>query len=336
MDKKWGVALALLLCAGGGLFAAPKVRIRLASLAPEATAWGKALNRMATEWLSATGGEVELIVHHNGALGSDEGEVLKKLRANAVQAAVFTSVGMNSISKKIFTLSCPFFIRDDAELRYILDNVGAELETGIESEKFKLVAWSHLGWIRFFGREPIRTPADLKKQTLVGPPDMPELNNMFKSLGYTVVPTAYNDTLMALSSKKADAVFQLPPFVAAFQLFGVAKNMLPLNISPVMGGIVMNEAGWRRIPDKYKQKLLEISRRIAQDIDKGSIAMSAEAIQTMKRNGLLESSPSEADKQLWIHEMETAMPSFLGGRNPIADPVLYQRISDLLKTYRKK
>jgi TRAP-type C4-dicarboxylate transport system substrate-binding protein len=336
MHKEQGIALALLLCAGGGLFAAPKVRIRLASLAPETTAWGKALNQMKKEWEAATGGDVELIVHHNGALGSDESEVLKKLRANAVQAAVFTSVGMNSISKKVFTLSCPFLVRSDDEIRYILSNVSGELEAGIESEKFKLIAWAHLGWIRFFGREPIRTPADLKKQTVVGPPDMPELNNMFKSLGYTVVPTAYNDTLMVLSSKKGDAVFQLPAFVAAYQLFGVAKNMLPLDISPVMGGIVMNEAGWRRIPDKYKQKLLEISRRIAQDIDKGSAAMSAEAVRTMERNGLVESSPSAADKQLWINEMESAMPSFVGGRNPIADPVLYQRISDLLKTYRKR
>ena len=328
------MTLALLLSAGGLLFAAPKVRIRLASLAPEATAWGKALNTMAVEWAKATGGEVELTVHHNGALGSDEGEVLKKLRADMVQAAVFTSVGMNSISKKIFTMSCPFLIRNDAEMRYVLDDLGAELESAIESEKFKLVAWSRVGWIRFFGRNPIRTPADLKKQTIVGPPDMPELNNMFKSLGYTVVPTSYNDTLMVLSSKKADAVFQIPPFVAAFQLFGVAKNMLPLDISPVMGGIVMNERGWRKIPDKYKPKLIEISRRIALEIDKGSTAMSEEAIKTMERNGLVPSSPSADDERLWINEMEAAMPLFTGGRSPIADPVLFRRISELLKKYR--
>jgi len=69
------------------LFAQAKVTIRLASLVPENTAWGAGINRMAAEWSKITNGEVEIIVFHNGTAGG-EGEVLRKLKINQIQAAV--------------------------------------------------------------------------------------------------------------------------------------------------------------------------------------------------------------------------------------------------------
>jgi len=49
------------------LFAQRKITIKLASLVPENTAWGAAINRLAAEWARITNGEVEVIVYHNAA-----------------------------------------------------------------------------------------------------------------------------------------------------------------------------------------------------------------------------------------------------------------------------
>lgn len=335
MKKLFLPAFCFLIAASYAV-AAPTIEIKLASIAPEATAWGRALNRMAKEWSDATGGQVKLTVYHDGRLGSEERTVLQKLRGNQIQAAVISSVGMNSISKKLLTLSSPFLIRNNKEMDYVLSELGGELEGIIENSGYKLVAWSRVGWVRFFGRRPIAVPADLKAQKIAGPEDMPELNNMFKLLGYTVVPTTYNDVLIALTSNKVDAVFQIPPFVASMQLFGIAKNMMPLDICPVMGGIVMNETAWKRVPEKHRKKILDIARRIATENDAGAQKLTDDSIGAMLRNGLVQNTLSPAQEKLWSDEQIAAMPSLLGGRNSVLEPVIYRRVEDLLKKYRQK
>ncbi|MDR0487527.1 MAG: C4-dicarboxylate ABC transporter, partial [Treponema sp.] len=64
------------LCAVNPLSAQRKITIKLASLIPENTAWGAAINKMAADWYKATNGEVEMIVYHNATAG-DEPEVLR-------------------------------------------------------------------------------------------------------------------------------------------------------------------------------------------------------------------------------------------------------------------
>ena len=110
------------------VFAAPKkvVTIKLASIAPENSPWGKALNKMASEWADISSGEIRLIVYHNGTQGSEQ-DVLRKLKQNQIQAAVFTSVGMSAISNEIMTVSAPFLIRTDDEFNYIINNLNSLL-----------------------------------------------------------------------------------------------------------------------------------------------------------------------------------------------------------------
>ncbi|MDR2509171.1 MAG: TRAP transporter substrate-binding protein DctP [Spirochaetaceae bacterium] len=328
--------LFIVFCfAAGTGFAAP-VEVRLASIAPENSAWGKALNQMAVEWKAATGGQVILRVWHNGVLGGEEAVILQKLRTNQIQAAVFTSSGMSNISKKLFTLSAPFLIRNDDEMNYVLENVGGSLEEEIERSGFQLVAWSRIGWIRFFSRYPVSVPADLKRQKLSGSSDTPELSNMFKTMGYTVVTTSFSDLLVALNSGTIDAIYQIPPFVASMQLFGIIKNMMPLDIAPVMGGIVINQATWRRIPERYRAKILEISRRIASENDDGARQLSADSVSIMQRYGLVSTPLTKAQEQLWIDEASTAIPAMMNDRNSALDAGIYRSIQNLLSAYRKR
>jgi TRAP-type C4-dicarboxylate transport system substrate-binding protein len=158
-----------------------KLVIKLASLAPESTPWGEALNNLAKQWTQASGGEIEVRVYHNGVAGS-ETDVLRKLRQNQVQAAVFTSIGISLISPSLMTLSAPFFIRTDDELNAVLSEVRGELEKGIENAGFKTIAWSKVGWVNFFSRQPVRVPDDLKKQKLAGDPTMQSFNDAFSAM----------------------------------------------------------------------------------------------------------------------------------------------------------
>jgi TRAP-type C4-dicarboxylate transport system substrate-binding protein len=314
------------------LSAAPqKVTIKLASLVPENTPWGKALNQMAADWARVSNGEVVLQVYHNGSMGS-EADVLRKLKANNIQAAILTSFGLNSITREVMTLSCPFLIRNNAELDVVLNKLKPELEQRINSNHFFMLAWSKVGWVRFFSKSPVFVPADMKRQKLGTNETDTDLMDAFKAMGYKMVPVAQNQILVSLSGGQIEAVYQSPVNAGGLQIFGLAKNMASINIAPFMGGIVMNEVAWKRIPDKYKPELLRIAKRLEADLDVSIQRLEAETIETMKRYGLVINQLSPSQEQLWYDDVNRALPVLLG---TTFNRAMYEKIEAILQDYRK-
>jgi TRAP-type C4-dicarboxylate transport system substrate-binding protein len=309
-----------------------KITIKLASLVPENTPWGAELNRMAREWAAATNGEVELLVYHNGVAGG-EADVLRKLKGNQIQAAILSSFGLNSLTPghEIMTLSCPFLIRDNTELDLVFNSLKPDLEDRINRGGFFTLAWSKVGWVRFFSKSPVFVPADLKRQKLGTNEQEPALMDAFKAMGYQMVPVAMNQILVYLNGGMIDAVYQSPVNVGGLQIFGVAKNMASIHVAPFMGGIVMNQSAWRSIPDRYKPEVLRIAKQLEADLDTSIQQLEADAIATMKSYGLVINELSPAQEQLWYDDVNRIIPSLLGNT---FNREIYERIGALLAAHR--
>ncbi|MDR2051845.1 MAG: TRAP transporter substrate-binding protein DctP, partial [Treponema sp.] len=303
LQKKFPLVLILFLvlmaCIPFSVFAQRrKVTLKIASLVPESTAWGQALNAMSREWSAATNGNVELIIYHGGIVG-EEADVVRKLRLNQIQGAVLTSLGINLISPEVMSLSVPFLIRNEEELTLALDTFKPELDANINKAGFYMLAWAKAGWVRIFSRNPVFVPADLKRQKVGAPPTMPELIQVFKTMRYQVVPLGYNDMLVSLNSGAIDALYLSPVYAGALQLFGIAKHMTTLNLAPILGGIVLNQRGWRAVPDEYKPRLIEITRNIEQNISSSIQGLENDAIKTMVNYGLIIHDINASQEQLW-------------------------------------
>jgi TRAP-type C4-dicarboxylate transport system substrate-binding protein len=330
--------LVLLFVLGALLFPDPafaqrrRVTIKLASLVPENTPWGAALNRMAREWAAATNGEVEMQIYHNGVAGG-EADVLRKLKGNQIQAAILSSFGLNAITPghEIMTLSCPFLIRNNEELDLVLDVLKPDLEAQINRQGFFTLAWSKVGWVRFFSKAPVFVPADLKRQKLGTNEQEPALMDAFKAMGYQMVPVSMNQVLVYLNGGMIDAVYQSPVNVGGLQIFGVARNMASINIAPFMGGIVMNQTAWRSIPDRYKPELLRIAKELEAELDTSIQELEAGAIATMRDYGLVVNEVSPAQEQLWHEDVDRVIPSLLG---TTFNREIYERIEALLRSRR--
>ncbi|MDR3146271.1 MAG: TRAP transporter substrate-binding protein DctP [Treponema sp.] len=333
MKKSGPFLIAVLICSLMNpltVSAQRRITVKLASLVPERSPWGERLMQIAAEWNRITNGEVEMVISHNGVAGSEE-TVLKKLNANQIQAAVFTSFGLNQISPEIMTLSCPFLIRDEEEFDRVLEGLKPELEAKIAEKNYVMLAWSKAGWVNLFSRAPVFVPADLKRQKLGTPSTEPKLTQAFNSMGFRLVAVDMNDVQVKLASGMIDAVYQSPAAVAAYQIFGIAKNMASIKIAPFMGGIVINQVAWRRIPERYKPELIRVTRRIAGELDLSILELEERAIATMIRNGLTVNNLSPEQEQLWYNETERALPGLLGAT---FDRDIYQKIDAILKNHR--
>jgi TRAP-type C4-dicarboxylate transport system substrate-binding protein len=314
-----------------GAVPAGAVEIKLASSLPRNSDWGIILDQIAAQWHQVTNGEVVLNVAHQRP-GSED-QYLQWLRQNRFQAAVFTSSALYSIAPEIMALSIPFLIRNNDEFEAVLEEVRPLLDSKIEEKGFKNLAWAKAGWVKIFSRSPVFTPDDLRKLKLATNPGDKKLSDAFKALGFQLVGTSMSDVPAFLLSGRIDAIYQSPIAVQASSIYKEARNMSSINLAPFMGGVLMNRQGWESIPERYRGQLQDIVRRAGKAFEDSFQRREAEAIEIMRKDGVIYNEASPQMEQLWLNDMNSRIPSLVD-RN-VFNKDMYLRIQDILQRYRR-
>lgn len=259
--------------------------IKIGSVAPDKSPWDKAIEKIGREWKKISNGKIQIKVFAGGIAG-DEADMIRKMRIGQLGGAALTNMGITHIYRDAYVLNTPLLITTDKELDYVFAKMKPVFEKGIEKQGFKVVIWSLTGWLNFFTKKKVLYPKDLRKQKIAFSRGMPEMEQAWKKAGYQVVPNEINDLTMALQSGMVDACY-LPPIVAASgQYFGLAPHMCSLKVAPLLGGIVLSEQTWKRIPQQYKKKMMDIAKRISDELYLDIIQLEEDAIKEMKKHDL--------------------------------------------------
>ena len=305
--------------------------IKLASVAPEQSPFGSALNQLAREWSQASGGRVRLRVYHNGVAG-EEDDVLRKIRIGQLQAAVLTSVGLKQIVPEVFSVSVPFVVGSDEELAYVMAEISPELEQRLEAQGLIVLAWSRAGWVRFFSREPVAFPDDLRTQRLLVDASDEQMEQAFKAMGFRPIPLPGADVLTALNSGLVDALFTTPLAAAGFQWFGVAPNMLDVEIAPLLGAIVISESAWRRVPRAVQPDLIDAAKASGAQIERDIARLETQAVETMIRFGLNVVPGTPEIEAAWREEAGSNWDRLVR----IFHPEMTVRVEELVEEFRRR
>ncbi|MFP3089807.1 TRAP transporter substrate-binding protein DctP [Treponema sp. TIM-1] len=328
------ILFAFLFCVMPADFLYPqrqrKITINLASSLPRNSPWGRTLDRISAEWSRTTNGEVNLHILHQ--YPGSEGDYLMKLRQDKIQAAIFTSIALNSVAPEVMALSIPFLIRNNEELDAVLQEVRPILNSRIEEEGYINMVLVKAGWVKIFSRSPVYTPQDLKRLKVGTNPDEQEIMDAFRTMGFQMVRANLTDVAQRLNSGMIDAIYQSPISVSAFQLYRVAKHMSTVNLAPFMGGVLMSKHAWARIPAQYQAPLLEIVRRAGAEIENSFQRGEEEAIANMRQNGVSINQATPQQEQEWYREISRHIPDLVN-RN-VFHRGMYERIQAILQDYR--
>ena len=245
--KTVGLMILLAFLSAGSLSA---LTVKLGSLFPDNSSWDITLKKMAREWSEITEGRVQLKIYPGGIAG-EETDMIRKMRIGQLDAAVLSSVGTTSIVPDSMVFSLPFLIQNDKELDYVIEELLPLYDDKFRDKGFEVLVWSKSGWINFFSNKQILTPDDLRKTRLGVSPESPEMIEAFKALGFKVIPLGMSDNLMGLQSGMIDSIYSIPMATAAYQWFALARYMNPIDMAPVIGGILISEKTWKKIPSRY-------------------------------------------------------------------------------------
>ena len=285
--RRFVLALALVAAA----LASPRparaqtVDIKLGTLAPKGSTWEVLLKELGQKWHDASGGSVNLKIFAGGVLGN-EGDMVRKMRVGQLQAAALTTIGMHDITPDPEVLDAPMVIQSYEELDYVMSKMEPKLQRAIESKGYVVLAWSEVGFVRFFSGKKIQKPDDRGAAKLFAWEGDPEAVEAIKAGGFHPVVLSATDIMPSLQTGMIDTVATPPLYALTARIHSKAPKMLDLQWAMLTGATVVKKDVWDRVPGELQKRLLEISRAYGRRLTLEVRRMNEDALKTMKAQGL--------------------------------------------------
>ncbi len=304
----FGLALAL----SASTASAQKVTIKLGTLAPDGSAWHNLLKEMAEEWKKASGGKVNLKIYAGGVAGN-EGEMVKKLHIGQLQSAAISVIGLHDIESAPQAVSTPGMINTDKEWNCVFEKLTPHFDKKLADKGFVVLAWGDTGWVNLYSKREGKSPADYKGMKIFAWAGDPYAVKAWEVAGFQPVVISSTDILPSLSTGMIEGFATSPIMGMTARWYEQAKNMPDMRWGRLPGATIIKKETWEKIPEDLRPKLLEIARNTGKKIDSAVAQMSADAINSMKKNGLKVHSLTDAQKAEWQKLAEKTWPVIRGG-----------------------
>lgn len=324
-----GAAPAAARPAAGPASSGPIV-LRIASIAPGRSPWDKALQKVANDWERISQGRVQVRIYPGGIAGAEQ-DMIRKMRLGSLQGGVFSNMGLAKVDHSVTVLSIPFLFHSPAEFNAVFEKIRPSFEKGIEAQGFEVMFWTLAGWINFFTKTAAVEPDDLKKLKISVTADFPEIEQVWKRMGYNVVATE-SDLMIQLQSGAVSALY-LPPLVAASgQFFALAPHMLAPSLAPLIGGLLLSDKAWASIPAELHQPFIEATIGASEGLYDETMKLEDDALKMMKDNGLVLDVPTPAIMAKWRASAQAAVDQLIGS---VFSKDTYDQVAAFIRDYRK-
>jgi TRAP-type C4-dicarboxylate transport system substrate-binding protein len=235
--------------------------VKIATLAPKSSVWYNELAQMASDWRRVSGGRVDMTIYEGGTQG-DEGDVIRKIQFNQLQAAAVTAVGIAPIDEAFYAFTTPLFFQSTDELFCVMDRMTPTFEKRLEAKGFVLLSMGYAGWVHAFSRKPVESLADLKRMKVFTSTGDSKTVQWYKDNGFNPIPLASTDMLTALQTGQVDVVPSTPLGVLTLQWYTQAPYMLDIGVAPLPGAQIISKRAWDNLPSDVKPGLLQASRAL--------------------------------------------------------------------------
>jgi TRAP-type C4-dicarboxylate transport system substrate-binding protein len=308
--RRW-LILVIALAGLAGLQLEAVTKIKIASLAPDRSPWHKALVDIGLAWEKISDGSIHVTIYPGGIVGN-ELDMIRKIRIGTLQGGAFTNIGITQIERSVLVLNNPFLFTSQEEFDYVFDKMKTRLEEQIEKKGFKVIIWTLAGWTYFISKQPVIYPDDLKQFKISITPGDPELDQVWKKMGYHVIPIDLKEAVVAMQSGMVTATYMPMLVAASTQCFVLVPHLLDLKLSPLIGGLLVSESVWNSIPAECREPMMDAARKVSSNLYLETIRLEKEALDAMIENGLNVHEPPPDALGKWREASAIAFEDLVG------------------------
>jgi TRAP-type C4-dicarboxylate transport system substrate-binding protein len=274
---------------------------------------------------------VQLTIYADGTMGS-EADMVRRMRLGQLQAALVTTTGLTEIEPAVAGLqTIPKCFRTLEEVDYIGEKLQPMLEKRLEAKGFVVLFWSDTGFVRFFAKQPMISPDDLRKTKLFISANRAAELSVYRFVGCNAVPLEVADILPGLQTGLIDCVCLPPTIALAIQLDSPAPHMLDMNWVPLVGAAIINKKTWDSLSPEAQAAVRQSAREAGKLIKADGRRENVESIEAMRKRGLKIHTLTPEINAQWDRVVEEAWPRIRGTVVP-AD--IFDEVMSQLKTFR--
>jgi len=294
--------------------------IKIATLAPDGSAWMRELRAAAAEVKEATGGRVNVRYYPGGVMGNDA-VVLRKIRLGQLQGGVLTSSELSLVYPDAPVYSLPFLLNDWDEVDRVREQVDPLLAKGFEERGIRMLGVSGLGFGYLMGAKPLRSAADMRGAKLWIPQNDEIASRIFRLGGVSTIPLPLGDVFTSLQTGLVDTVVNTPSGAVVLQWHGRIRHMVDLPLTFVVGFLVVDERTWKRLAPADQAVLSKAFADAGRRMDVVIRRDDAAALEAMKNQGMQVNTLDPAEAQRW-RDLGAQVTNQMEAENKISPEIL--------------
>ena len=239
--------------------------IRIGTLAPRDSVWGRTLGAWAASVQQESGGQLRLSLYFGGSQG-DEPALVAKVRDRSLDGAALGGSGLSAFVPDVIALELPGIYSSFSRLDRGRNAIRAKLAEGFDRAGVRLLAEGDLGVLRLFSRESeVKSPGDLKRmQTFVRSDDLlgkafidvlafpsrPPVLSISQILGALLPPRAPGDG--GAAPPHVNVVFTSSLAVNELRWADMIEYMTPQPTAYGIGGVVIHSGKFDSLPPEAR------------------------------------------------------------------------------------
>lgn len=326
-----GASVALLVACLPGTVQAQQYTIKFATLAPEGSTWLKIMREFDQAVREQSNGRLGFKIYAGGVAG-DEKDVIRKIRLGQYQAGGFTGVGLGEVTKKVRILDAPFLFNAYDEIDHVRDQFDADFRQAFEDGGFELLGWAEVGFVYVYSDRPVNSPEDLKSVKLWMWEGDPIAQAAFQAIGVSPIQLSVTDVMTALQTGMVNTVYNAPLALIALQWFTRVKYMMGVPLAMSNGAVLVSKRTFDSLPKDLQDILLTNGKKYLRELTLASRKENAEAIQTLKKQGIQVTMPPKNVQAQFDETGERARQLLVG--NLFSQQFLDQ-VESSLQAYRQ-
>lgn len=286
--------------------------IKLGTLAPKSSPWGKVFETWAKAVNEKSGGKMELQFFYNGQQG-DEAAMVGKIKSGQLDGAAVTAVGLSKVYKPILALQMPLFT-SWSKLDKARNALKGDFEKGAKDAGFFIGGWGDVGLVRTMSKGfAIKTPEDLKGKKPYYIRDdaiQPAIYGVIG--GVSGVPLNVPEVLPNLNTGAINVINA--PCLAAEQLQWAGKldNINDAVSATAIGALVFSQKRIDGLPADLKTILTDTGKVAAQALTT-KIRSEDDAAFGRLKGKMTVTTPSADDKSAWERIFKAARQKLAQG-----------------------
>jgi len=302
--------------------------IKLGTLAPKESDWGKMLNRMNAALIRESGGQLQFKLY----FGFGEEDLIK--RCDAVS---LTATGLGRVLPASFIFQLPMLFSTYEELDCVRSELTPEFSKMFDAEGYVLLGWGDLGFIYLFSKKTIKTQTDLK-ETRFWAWDIDRITQKFASeSGKNPVTLPIRSVLLALKNGDIQTVYTSPYACIVLQWHTEVKYMSNLRLAAGVGATIISKKRYDKLSSKHQDLLRKIMQKYHEPLVTTIREKNDESIGVLKEEGIEVIDVLNGEKEKWLQVAKQVQDHFAQDNfaGQLYKKELLDKVRSLLAKYRK-